>query len=136
MRHGGHECGEMGVHPGWSLEALMLLCWQPLAKSESDREHSFLHSTALCHSVHRMKIEQHGVWQSPQALRSQENGGRGSGVVNLSLTSSQSSRTPEVGGGAVCELSPIPTAALVQGHCMQRKKRKQGHMWCGESKRL
>lgn len=78
----------------------MLLCWQLLAKSESDREHSFLRSTALCHSVHRMKIQQRGVWQSPQALRSQENGGRGSCIVNLSLISSQSSRTPEVGGGA------------------------------------
>lgn len=77
----------------------MLLCWQQLAKFESDHEHSFLHSTALCHSVHRMKIQQRGVWQAPQALRSQENGGRGSGIINLSVTSSQASWTPEVGGG-------------------------------------
>lgn len=50
-----------------AYEMLMLLCWQQIAKFESDPEHSFLHSTAPCHSIHRMKIQQRGVWQVTSA---------------------------------------------------------------------
>ena len=78
-----------------------------------------------------MKIRQGGVWQSPQGLGSQEDRGRRSGAANLSLTSSQSSRTPKAGdAGRAVNLLSHPNCSLGSGS-PHREKGKESGDTCG-----